>query len=432
MPQLPILIEILSIFALVVIAGSRKLHLGAMALIGGWAFAFWRGLTIRQTADLTVRELLSADTLLLLALVMGIMVLSTAMKKAGAMDDFARAVGAVTRSRNASMILASTLIGTLPMPGGAALSAPLVGALDPEGKLGPDRLAAANYWFRHAMELWWPLFPAFILTSTLTGFSVLHLSLLNLYSLPVFMILGRVFILGGPGKRMAPAEAPERGPEPRRRAALVGFLPLVIILGTYAVLDPAWRASGVGGRLDGRLAAALGRYLPILCGIGAGCLYIRLRGGKGVFRGTVGAATFSLGGIVAGIRVFAVLLKAGGATTAAAAELSSAGIPPLAVAAVLPFVSGLVTGVGFGYVGLSIPIIVGLYNGGAFGSMALEPVIALAGACGFTGMMVSPLHVCMVVSAQHFGVDLSAVMRRMVAPLSVFVLAAAIYVAILA
>ena len=98
MPQLPILIEILSIFALVVIAGSRKLHLGAMALIGGWAFAFWRGLTIRQTADLTVRELLSADTLLLLALVMGIMVLSTAMKKAGAMDDFARAVGAVTRS----------------------------------------------------------------------------------------------------------------------------------------------------------------------------------------------------------------------------------------------------------------------------------------------------------------------------------------------
>jgi hypothetical protein len=135
---------------------------------------------------------------------------------------------------------------------------------------------------------------------------------------------------------------------------------------------------------------------------------------------------------VAGIRVFSALLEAGGAASTAAAELAAAGIPPLTVAAVLPLVSGIVTGVGFGYVGLSFPIVLGLYGGGAFGPMALEPVVVLAGACGFAGMMISPLHVCMVVSAEHFRIGLPRMIRRFAAPLGVFLACALVYAALLA
>jgi hypothetical protein len=46
------------------------------------------------------------------------------------------------------------------------------------------------------MELWWPLFPAFILTSTLTGIPGSQAdSYATPYSLPVMIVLGLLFIL---------------------------------------------------------------------------------------------------------------------------------------------------------------------------------------------------------------------------------------------
>ena len=132
MHSIPVLVKILIVFFLVVAASARRVHLGVAALAGGWVFALWQGLPLSQIARLTAQGVLNPETLLLLLVVTAIMVLSAAMKKAGAMEDFARSVSAVARSRNASLILTPALIGTLPMPGGAAFSAPLVDSLDPD------------------------------------------------------------------------------------------------------------------------------------------------------------------------------------------------------------------------------------------------------------------------------------------------------------
>jgi len=78
--------------------------------------------------------------------------------------------------------------------------------------------------------------------------------------------------------------------------------------------------------------------------------------------------------------------------------------------------------VGFGYVGLSMPIVLALLDGNA--GMGREAGVVLAGACGFAGMMLSPLHVCMVVTAEHFRTSLTAMMRRFALPLGLFVLVA--------
>jgi len=47
-------------------------------------------------------------------------------------------------------------------------------------------------------------------------------------------------------------------------------------------------------------------------------------------------------------------------------------------------------------------------------------------------MMLSPLHVCMVVSSEHFGVGLVSTIRRFAAPLTLFCAAATGYAALLA
>ena len=428
MPQIPVLVKTLVIFVLVIVASSRKVHLGLAATVGGLAFALWQGIPFSRIAERTVLEILAPGTLLLLFLVLAIMVVSGAMKKSGAMERFAKSVNALARSRNAALMVTPALIGTLPMPGGAAFSAPLVESLDPDRELGPDGLSAVNYWFRHVLELWWPLFPAFILTSTLSGMPVPRLVALNVYALPVLVVLGRLFVLKGRnGSRWTSEKAPGFW------TVLSGFAPLICILGTYAVMALVWSFVNARLGLTSDVSAIVGRFFPILIGVGAGALYIGLGNrGKRPFRGTLNAGTLKLLGVIAGIQVFSSLLKEGGATAAAASELASAGIPTLIVAAVLPLVSGLVTGVGFGYIGLSLPIVLGLYSAGAFGTLPLEVVVVLVGACGFTGMMLSPLHVCMVVSAEHFGANLSGTLRRVAIPLVLFLAVAVVYAAILA
>jgi uncharacterized protein len=435
--QLPVLLQIFVIFGLIVLASARKIHLGLAAGVGGVLFALWRGMPVALLAQAAFGELLSADTLLLLALMSLIMAFSAAMKKAGAMDAFSRALSAVAPSPRVAMAAAPLLIGTLPMPGGAILSAPLVDAMDPERKHTNDVLSAANYWFRHNLELAWPLYPAFILTASLSGLSVGRLMLLNAYAAPALFILGLLFIL--PAKRLAPAaprgkgdEASPRGGFLARAAGFVrGVAPLAIVLGGYLALDILWKLMSPGLGLSVRLSALFGRYLPIFLGLAAGSLFLRFSAaGRGCFKGSLGASTFKLIMVILGIRVFSTLLSAAGVAADAAAELAAAGIPALAAIALLPFVAGLVTGVGFGYVGLAFPIILGLLpEGGAF---PREAGIVLAGAFGYAGMMLSPLHVCMVVSAEHFGTGLAATIRRFALPLSLFVAVGTAYAALLA
>ncbi len=428
MHEVPVLVLVLAVFALVVVASAKKVHLGLAAAIGGVAFALARGVGVPATLLAAGAELVKPDTLLLLVLVSFIMVFSNAMKKAGAMDAFSGALSAIAPSKRIALATAPLIIGTLPMPGGAILSAPLVDAFDPERKRGGDTLSATNYWFRHNLELTWPLYPAFILTSTLSGFSVGKLMTLNLYAPILLFALGLVFILpkrtmGADGRRAGDAE-PEGGPAEdaatRRARVIGGFAPLLIVIGSYAALDAAWKFASAGLAMPDPLRAALDRYLAIFIGLGLGCLYVALgKNGKGAFKGCYTLATAKLVAVVAGIRVFSALLVAGGVAEGAAAELAALGIPAVAAAMVLPFVGGLVTGVGFGYVGLTFPIVLGLFPAG--GSVPLEAAVVLGGVFGYAGMMISPLHVCMVVTAEHFSSGLPAMIRRFAPPLALFV-----------
>ena len=130
MSSIPVLVQVLVVFALVVVATARKLHLGLAASLGGVVFALWRGLGVSVTLGAIGTELANPDTLLLLALVTFIMVFAGGMKNSGALVKFSSAVLAIAPTKKASIVLTPILFGSLPMPGGAALSAPLVDALD--------------------------------------------------------------------------------------------------------------------------------------------------------------------------------------------------------------------------------------------------------------------------------------------------------------
>ncbi|MCE1196198.1 DUF401 family protein [bacterium] len=433
MPDLPAIAQLLIVFSLIVAAAALKVHLGLAAALGGIALALWRGLGAAAIAGTAFGELLDPDTLLLLVLMTCIMAFSSAMKKSGAMDDFVEAVTEITPSRRIAIAIAPLLIGTLPMPGGAILSAPLVDAMDSERERGPGILACANYWFRHCFELSWPLYPSFILTVSLSGIPATKLIALNLYAPLSIFTLGLIFVM----PRLAESERNAKshnfsGKRFFRRLAafLAGIAPLALVIGVYILFAILWSVVSPSIAMGDAAKSLMGRYAPIFAGLAAGVAHIAARGGGfKAFRGCVPASTLRLIATIAGIRVFSALIGQAGVAEQAARELTGAGIPTIAAAAIIPFVAGLVTGVGFGYVGLAFPIVLGLVAGG--GPLSLEAAIVLAAAFGYAGMMLSPLHVCMVVSAEHFGAGLPAMYRRFALPLGIYVAISLAYVALL-
>jgi len=329
----------------------------------------------------------------------------------------------------------------LPMPGGAIISAPLVGAMNDDDSRSPETLSAVNYWFRHVLELVWPLFPAFILTSGLTKLPVATLIILNFYAPIVLFALGMIFILPrGKGQAAATRTGadtrPSEGKAVRRRLdkaqlhrLVRGVAPLAIVLGSYVILDIIWEIIAPHLGIQEATKSLVGRYAPVLCGLVIGSLYlVNIAGGYGIFKKSMSRSTLELIAVIIGIRIFSSLMNAANLTHAASTELASAGIPAIIVIALLPFISGIVTGVGLGYVGLSIPIVIGLISSSG---IPFKAGIAIASAYGYAGMMLSPLHVCMVVTIQHFKAALPSTIRKFALPLGIFIVIASLYGALL-
>ena len=105
-------------------------------------------------------------------------------------------------------------------------------------------------------------------------------------------------------------------------------------------------------------------------------------------------------------------------------EFISAGIPILAVIVLLPFISGMVTGTAFGFVGASFPIV--------FALVGQNPTLGISSATtacaygfGYMGMMVSPIHICFVVTCEYFETPVLGTYRYIAGP-CVFILATSV------
>jgi uncharacterized protein len=95
----------------------------------------------------------------------------------------------------------------------------------------------------------------------------------------------------------------------------------------------------------------------------------------------------------------------------------------LLIIMIIPFVSGLITGIAIGFVGTSFPLVIPLFQAlPAYDSMALA---AVAYTFGYMGMMLSPVHLCLLVSKDYYKAGLLKSYRHLVLP-TLTVLAATI------
>jgi integral membrane protein (TIGR00529 family) len=326
-----------------------------------------------------------------------------------------RLVESFTRLSKDARIVGSVmpaLIGLLPMPGGALFSAPMVETSLNERSVSGEQKTVLNYWFRHVWEYWWPLYPGVVLAIALLGVDtwryITFMAPLTLLAL----MAGVIFILLPLGRIESPREGHPTWSEIKgflweMMPILVVMLVILLLAGLTRFLqlfDLNIKISGVTSILPGLLAATLWV-----------CLVNRISLRQ--FRAAVlDKRLLSLLILIFSIMIFKTILTESQAVSQVRDELMAYKIPVLLVIMIMPFLSGFITGVALGFVGASFPLIIPLFQTTqAFDYMALA---ALAYTFGYMGMMLSPVHLCLLVSKDYYKASLTKSYRHLLPPVA--------------
>jgi len=116
-------------------------------------------------------------------------------------------------------------------------------------------------------------------------------------------------------------------------------------------------------------------------------------------------ATTRVATMVLGVLVFKDVLQASGAVRSIPGLLADAGVPLLVVAFVVPLVVGFVTALETAFVGLAFPLLL------AIAGHADLRLLAFAFAAGFAGVMLSPLHLCLIFTREYFETEYLPILR---------------------
>ncbi len=92
-----------------------------------------------------------------------------------------------------------------------------------------------------------------------------------------------------------------------------------------------------------------------------------------------------------------------------------------AAAMFLPFLVGMVSGISIAFVGATFPLLLGVLNMLGMQDQTV-PYLILALFSGFTGIMISPIHICLILTCQYFECDLARTWRKLVAPCVILLL----------
>lgn len=399
--------------ALLVVLLHLKARLGRSMIVASIALAVLLGVTPSMFWQEIVHEWhnkpLGQTTgylfVTLTALIVLVNALGIAMKEAGVSARLAEALHGLFRSRRLALAGMPIMMGMLPTPGGIMLSAPMVRDLGDHIGVSRARLAAINFWFRHQWETVWPLFPTVPLLQSMLGVSAFKLISHNA-ALWLVGTLGGVCCLLLSG---IPPRDPNKQPNTRLldnlRNFAHAFWPIVLAAAVYAALN---------------LPPAVGLLVAVVIFL---VLHkIRIGHWPAIFRSAF-QGDFVL--LVLGALLFKVNLEAGGAIADVVQFLTDINVPKHVLIFFLPMLVAFLTGVTMPTVAMTFPFLIPFIGTGDQAKMGLE-VLAFSGL--ICGLLTTPVHLCLALSAGYFDVPLGRIILKVLGPI-VFVAIAGVTMA---
>jgi integral membrane protein (TIGR00529 family) len=345
----------------------------------------------RSLPEHMFHTLIDRQTLTLLAVVASALALSRLMEVKGLLTSLATAMERL--GPRLAMHLVPATIGLVPMPAGALVSATALRDLADRMGLPPERATFINYWFRHIWEASLPVYPAIITTSAILSVRLSSVTLTLLPMTALVIALGTVFSY----RMLKPNKRYETEERTSKRSIVYNLLrtswPILLIV--------ALVLAGVHVVIAFPLALAL-----LACQQRAKWPELKIALKYGL--------DLQILFLLYAVMLFKTTIEGAGAAHTLFSDMQRIGMPTPVLLALLPFLIGFATGISMGFVGISLPLLVPFIT---LASHVNSYALMLAYISGYVGVMVSPLHLCLMLSTQYFKASFAKVYKLILPPL---------------
>ncbi len=388
------LLKISLIFIFILGLLRKKIGIGYVMLISSGFLTLLYGMSLSEIMIAAQKVVTSSITVKLLLSLSLIRIFEMVLREEKILIEMLNTITRSFRSRKAVIISMPLLIGMLPSLGGAYFSAPMVEEATKDTEMDQEEKAFINYWFRHPWECILPLYPGIVFASAVSHIPLKRLAITNAVAALALVAAGFIYGMRGVGN----SDIYRNQPALRDRLrSWMNFLPIVAVMLLVII---------AGIELHYALLFVL---VPMFVYYRHSC--------RQVFAAVRYGFSWDVIMMIAGIVFFKEIMELSGAVKNLGSYFVDHGIPLVPIFCLLPFTAGLLTGHTVGFVGSTFPLLVSI------GDQALLSLVPIAFASGFIGVLLSPVHLCLILTREYFKADLAGIYRKTI-PASAILFAA--------
>ena len=392
------IIKLLAVIGVIIFLIRRKWKLKYIMLLASLLLGVLFALSPVQIGKIFVLALIDPTTLRLMGIIVLVYILSGVLSEVESLGDLVDSLRGLVKDYRLALAFIPALLGLIPMPAGAMFSAPMVKEIGDRAGLTPEENTFVNYWFRHIWEFVWPLFSVMILFAGLLKVEIREIILVQFPLTITAVMIG--FIWEYKNLKKDSGNIRKKDIFPNLKKLFFGVWPiLLIIIFVLAV------------KIDLLLSLILVILLLFLLNFRK----LKLPVVKKIIKNDIDPGVVIL---IAGIMIFQKMLQASGGIEVIPEVFVKLGVHPFIILFSIPFFIAMITGIGAAAIGIGLPILLPIIVQGE--ANLYYAMLAYTGS--FLGVMLSPMHLCLVVTRNYFKSDLNQIYKMLILPLAIIAL----------
>lgn len=336
------------------------------------------GLKINEFRDSFIKAFKSRYTYELLGIIIIILFLEKIMEEKEILKGIVNFF-LYFKDKRWAVILPPAIIGLLPMPGGALVSAPAVKIASENFKLSPSEKTYINFWFRHVWEYFWPFYPGLIVAS-----ATLHVPI---YKLMTFLFpLSIVSIISGLLFTI-PILKEKNGNGKIDIKALFPLLPILIII-ILTIL-----------KINFLISLSVGIIIT---------LFITKTNIKEVPKIFYKSLNLTIISLVIFIMIYREIIITASIFERIQKEIYLSNVLNYLIITFISFIMGFLTGINQIYAGVAFPMLVSSFKGNIDYAWVM-----LVYTFGFVGVLLTPTHLCLSLTKEYFKAEWKEIYKKL-------------------
>jgi uncharacterized protein len=378
---MPDLIKITIVFLLILLLLRKRINVGLVMSAASVILFVLYQMPFISVFETCRAAALNAVTIKLILALSLIRMFEMILREKAVLGKMMETAKALFRNRKVVTVSMPLMIGLMPSIGGAYFSAPMVAESTIDTKMRPEEKGFINYWFRHPWEYILPLYPGILLASAVSKIELRSLIMLNMGYVILMILTGFFFA-------MRSMKGSVRMEERFSGKDLWSFAPIFAVLILVVIFH-------------------IELHYALICAVLFLFFFYRYPPSAALKALRYGFALDVII-LILGVMLFKEAMENSGAVKNLSLFFIAEGIPVTPIFFLLPFITGLLTGITVGFVGSTFPLIISIAGDISPGT------ISFAFVSGFLGVLLSPVHICLILTRDYFKADLWKMYKMMI------------------